>query len=179
MINKRVLIIDTELPNITCDKLRPFFDVTIAVGIEAAKFCGSPDILISSRTDPHVNGVLDLSMYEEYKRSILCIVQSELNTIKGIAKYHSSYALSWQPSTITVSAEFGASSSIQYCLSSADPGLHLAMASGATDIYSSSVQRDAFQHALDVLISEKSGYIPTNILRPVRPQFLDEVRLCQ
>lgn len=179
MKDLRVLVLDSAIPGISYDELRPFFDVIVAVGVDAGKFCSSPDIMISMRTDPHVNGFFDLSIYEKYRKSILCITQSELNTIKRMARYHSSYVLAWQPAHTLACCEFGTDSAIPYCLSSADPGVHLAQASGATDIYARSVQGGDFHLAIDILIKEKSGYVPTNILRPVRPQFLDEVRFSQ
>jgi hypothetical protein len=177
--NKRVLVIDHAIPKIAYEKLRPFFDVAIAVGEQAGAYCGSPDILISTRQNPHVNGILDTSLYERYQSSILCITQSELNIIKNIAKYHSSYVLSWHPAVIDSSEAFGIEAAIPYCLNSFDPGFHLAKAAGATDIYALSAQGASLDGALDVLISEKRGYIPTNILRPIRPQFLDEARFNQ
>jgi hypothetical protein len=176
MDGRRVLVLDNRLPAISYKTLRAFFDVVIAVGERAAQFCVTPDIFISQRTDPHVDGVLDLTIYSSYQSSILCVTQPEIDMLKKIAKYHSSYVLVWQPMNIVASDIFGADARIPYGLSVSDPGLHLARASGAADIYAASIQGTTFEQTLDVLINEKRGYIPANILRPTRPQFLEEAR---
>lgn len=176
MIGKRVLVIDKVMPIISYDVLRPFFDICIAVDGLAATWSKYPDIYISTRTDPHKKGILDMSQYTLFDHTIMCVTQSELDVIKKISKHHSSYVLSWHPVPAEVSAEFSVQTAIPYGLNVQNPGVHLARAAGATDIYASSVYGPDFNDALQLLISEKSGYIPKNILRPIRPQFIDEVR---
>lgn len=177
MIGKRVLVVDDELPNHSYEVLRRFFDVSIAVGLSAGEYCGNPDILISTRLDPHKDGVLDLSMYDRFGDTIICVPQQELNLLKNLGQYHSSYVLSWLPMDIPVSDRATESAAITYGLSAKDPGVHLATIAGSTNIYSKSIHKELFQSTIDVLISERSGYVPRNILRPTRPQFIQEVKL--
>jgi hypothetical protein len=176
MVGKRVLVIDDVLPEQPCDLLRRFFDVIIAVGEEAGDYCRNPDILVSTRLDPHKNSMLDMAMYDRFKESIICVVQSELSLLKRIAKYHSNYALSWVPVEASVSSSPISDAGISYGLSLYDPGVHLAMIGGATDIFAKSISLGDFQSSINVLISERRGYVPANILRPIRPQFIQEVK---
>jgi len=179
MAGMRVLVVGDQPPRHPYSQLRPFFDVCIAVDEAAGRYCGNPDILIFTREEPHTNGILDLSRYSEYPNTILCITQHELSIIKKMFKYHSAYVLAWLPVNDSVSNQFISDSAIKYGLNVHDPGRHLALASGAVEVYSRSVRGTTFDQDLDVLIGEKRGYVPKHILRPTRPQFVEEVKLAE
>jgi hypothetical protein len=176
MVGKRVLVVTDPIESLGYSEIRPFFDISIAVGELAAKYCISPDILIVSRDGPHVNGVLDLSLYEKFSSTILCITSKELSTLKQIGKYHSNYVMAWSPTAAEPGSAPVNMAGINYGMSAAEPGVHLALIGGATDIYSQYGMGAEFKDKITNLISDKTGYIPTNILRPRRPQFIEEAR---
>jgi hypothetical protein len=176
MLGKRVLVLDKYMPTMPYSTLKAFFDVIIAVGEEAAEYCIQPDIFISTRLNPHVNGILDLTPYNKYRYSILCITHSEVAFLLKMAKYHTSHVLLWQPMDVPLSELAAVYKTIPYGLNAEDPGVHLAMIAGSTNIYSSSIYKDELDTRLDKLINAKRGYMPANILRPTRPPFLEEAK---
>lgn len=175
MSGMRVIVIDSVIPNVAIAKLRMYFDIVIATTDLAISYCEKPDIIVSSRLDPHNLGILDLDVYKNVD-SILCITQSELNMLKSLSIRHDRHVLSWMPSDKFPSNSLWTVNAIDFGLYKSDPGVHLAHASSAKEIYSASLMGSEFNLKIDNLISEMRGYRPVNILRPKRPNFIEEVR---
>lgn len=150
-------------------KLTDFFDIVIVEDANALSSIPFADIILYGDDSAYSNSEMKLEAYRDYEDSLLC---TNYNAITQLKKLNRSLGLSnvnYLQHDIEASELIPLVRGVKCGLSSSEPGKHLAMIMGCTEVW---LDPDVSELQEMFSIREKGKVLPKNIITPNRKPYI-------
>lgn len=134
LANKKVILVK-ELPDDFIYDLRKYFDIIITDN-EASLYRTNADIFIDTKESIYVKNTFNDKIFKKHRDTLFCVNFKLLKQLQKSNKRLDNYVLACGLVKSDPRKTLLLSDGVKMGISGADPSLHIALFSGATDLYS-------------------------------------------